>query len=264
MLEKMKERKNRENNIKRFTPYRLIEHWLHAVVFGILVVTGLSQRFHTLEISQWIVLHLGGIDAARLIHRFSGFILIVLVTQHACTASLGIILRKWPVSMIIHKGDFSNAVDNLKYYFGLRNHPAQCDRYDYKQKFDYWTVLTSDILMIGTGLILWFPMAAARLFPGVFIPAANVIHTNQALLLFLMIVIWHIYNAVLSPEIFPIDMSIFTGDISRKRMVREHLLELARREGVSIKKILEHHRTATGGQKRLGSVTATDDKGEDC
>jgi formate dehydrogenase gamma subunit len=243
----MKESGNREDPIRRFSTYRIIEHGLHAIVFGILVVTGLSQRFHTLDLSQWIVFHLGGIDAARLIHRFSGFILIVLVTQHVLTASLGIVFRKWQVSMMIHKKDFSNAVDNLKYYFGIRNHPAQCDRYNYKQKFDYWGVLTSDILMIVTGLILWFPTIAEKLFPGEFIPAANVIHTNQALLLLLIIVIWHIYNAILSPEIFPLNTSIFTGKISRERMMQEHLLELARREGTSVKKILEQQRAAGAG-----------------
>jgi formate dehydrogenase gamma subunit len=247
MRHEVKKNGNREDPIRRFSAYRIIEHGIHAVVFGILVVTGLSQRFHTLDLSQWIVLHLGGIDAARLIHRFSGFILIVLVTQHVLTASLGIIFRKWEVSMMIHKKDFSNAVDNLKYYFGIRNHPAQCDRYNYKQKFDYWGVLTSDVLMIATGLILWFPTNAEKLFPGEFIPAANVVHTNQALLLLLIIVIWHIYNAILSPEIFPLNTSIFTGKISRERMMQEHLLELARREETSVKKILEQHRAAGAG-----------------
>jgi formate dehydrogenase gamma subunit len=247
MRHEVKKNGNREDPIRRFSTYRIIEHGVHAVVFGILVVTGLSQRFHTLDLSQWIVLHLGGIDAARLIHRFSGFILIVLATQHVLTASLGIVFKKWDVTMMIHKKDFSNAVDNLKYYFGIRNHPAQCDRYDYKQKFDYWGVLTSDVLMIVTGLILWFPTIAEKLFPGEFIPAANVIHTNQALLLLLVIVIWHIYNAILSPEIFPLNTSIFTGKISRERMMQEHLLELAQREGTSVKKILEQQRAAGAG-----------------
>lgn len=260
MQETMTEGRKKEQGIKRFSIYRIVEHWLHAVVFGILVVTGLSQRYFTLDLSQWIVLRLGGIDAVRLIHRIAGFILIIVITQHVLTASLGIILRRWQVSMVIHKKDFTNAIDNLKYYFGLRNHPAQCDRYDYKQKFDYWGVLMSDILMIITGLILWFPTVAARFFPGEFIPAANVVHTNQALLLFLIIVIWHIYNAILSPEIFPLDTSIFTGRISRKRMVQEHLLELARREGVSVKKILGQDRMADGGRKQHGAVTAITDE----
>ena len=39
---------------------------------------------------------------------------------------------------------------------------------------------------------------------------------------------WHIYNAHLSPDVFPFDTCIFTGKISVDRMHHEHPLELAR------------------------------------
>ena len=48
---------------------------------------------------------------------------------------------------------------------------------------------------------------------------------------FFVITIWHIFNAHLHPDVFPFDASIFTGKISRERMVHEHPLELARLEG---------------------------------
>jgi hypothetical protein len=49
-------------------------------------------------------------------------------------------------------------------------------------------------------------------------------------LIFLINALWHIINAVFSPEVFPLDTSIFTGYISRERMAREHPIELARIE----------------------------------
>ena len=45
---------------------------------------------------------------------------------------------------------------------------------------------------------------------------------------FLVVIVWHIYNAHLSPDVFPFDTSIFTGDISVERMHHEHPLELER------------------------------------
>jgi hypothetical protein len=45
---------------------------------------------------------------------------------------------------------------------------------------------------------------------------------------FLIIVTWHIYNAVFSPEVFPLDTSIFTGRISVERMRHEHPIEYER------------------------------------
>jgi hypothetical protein len=48
---------------------------------------------------------------------------------------------------------------------------------------------------------------------------------------FFVITIWHIFNAHLNPDVFPFDASMFTGKISRERMLHEHPLELARMEG---------------------------------
>jgi formate dehydrogenase gamma subunit len=222
--------------VRRFSQYRVVEHWLQAIVFIFLVITGISQKFHTYDLSQWLVFHLGGIDAVRLMHRVAGFILIILFIQHLIVAAVGIIRLRWQASMIIQMKDFQDAVTNLKYYFGIKNHPASCDRYDYKQKFDYWGVLVSNLIMIVTGLILWFPITTSRYLYGEFIPAANVIHTNQSLLVILIIAIWHIYNSIFSPEIFPFDTSILTGYLSRERMTREHPLELARMERAAGKK----------------------------
>ena len=227
--------------IKRFGPARILEHWLNALVFVILVITGLSQKFHDASLSVWIISFLGGIDSVRVIHRLSGLGLAFLTMLHILTAVYGVIFRRWQPSMVIHKKDFSDVVENLKYYFGLTDHPARCDRYDYKQKFEYWGVVVGGILMTMTGLTLWFPTLVASVLPGQMIPVAKALHTNEALLAFLVIVIWHIYNSVFSPEVFPMDMAIFTGKISRERMVHEHPVELARLEGVPIEEIVGEH-----------------------
>lgn len=226
--------------IKRFGWNRIVEHWLNAIVFAVLVITGLTQRFHDLSLSKDIIISLGGIDSVRLIHRISGIVFSVLLVIHIIVASLGVLLKKWPASMMITLKDFTDAIDNLKYYFGITNQPALCDRYDYKQKFEYWGVIAGGILMMITGFMLWYPTVAVSFLPGELIPAAKALHSNEALLAFLVIITWHIYNAIFSPEVFPLDTVIFTGKISRERMVHEHPIELARIEGVSVEEIIKH------------------------
>lgn len=227
--------------IKRFGVFRISEHWLNALVFSILVVTGLSQRFHEYTLSHWIVTNLGGVDAVRLVHRYSGIVFTALTVAHLTMGSLGVLLKKWRPTMVINLNDFTDAIDNMKYYLGLANHPAQCGRYDYKQKFEYWGVVVGGLLMIATGLTLWFPVFVASLLPGEVIPAAKALHTNEALLAFLVIITWHIYNAIFSPEVFPLDRAIFSGYISRERMVHEHPRELAELEGKTLEEITSHH-----------------------
>jgi cytochrome b subunit of formate dehydrogenase len=227
--------------IKRFGIGRIAEHQANALAFTVLVVTGLSQRFHEYRVSHWIIATVGGVDSLRVIHRYTGLIVITLIALHIAVGVYGVVIKRWPGSMMINGNDFRHAVENLKYYFGVTNHPALCDRYDYKQKFEYWGVIAGGFLMISTGLVLWFPVPVAGILLGQLIPAAKAAHSNEAFLAFLVIVTWHIYNSVFSPEVFPLDTAIFTGRISRERMVHEHPLELARIENVPVEEIVKHH-----------------------
>jgi len=222
----------KKSMVRRFSAWRIAEHWVLITAFLVLAFTGLAQKFNTLEISRWLIGFLGGIASSRFIHHSAGIIFLLLLLQHVVVNSVGILFGKWPPSMLISLKDFQDALRNVKYYLGIENTPAQCDRYDYKEKFVYWLVLIGGIQMAVTGLILWFPILVTQYLPGQFIPAAKVMHTNEAMLIFLLIAIWHIYDSMFSPEVFPIDTSIFTGYIERKRMEVSHPLEVVRMDDV--------------------------------
>jgi len=217
--------------VRRFNLWRIIEHWVLILAFGVLVCTGLSQRFYWVELSQWVILWLGGIDDVRQIHRWAGVAFAVLATQHLCVAVVGVGLLKWRPTMLVTAKDVKDAAHNIRYYIGIEDRPARSERYDYKEKFMNWLVLTGALVMTTTGLALWFPMTVVRFMPGVMIPTAKALHSNEALLIFILIAIWHVYDSIFSPDVFPIDTSIFTGNISHKRMLTQHPLELERLEG---------------------------------
>jgi len=241
-----------EERVRRFQPARIVEHWTHVLTFGVLVCTGLSQRYYTLDISQWIILHLGGIDSARIIHRVAGVVFSFEVTLHVTIGVIGMIYKKWQPSIIITKKDFADVIHNVRYYLGLESAPAPGGRYTYKQKFEYWAILTGVLIMIFSGLILWFPVAVTNVLPGEIIPAAKVLHTDEALVVFLIIAIWHIYNAIFSPDVFPLDTSMFTGYLSKERMIQEHSLELEETQETTLEGVLTSH--DTGHVPAQGSV----------
>lgn len=228
----MNEKGNKQGEMfRRFHPFRVFEHQANAVAFALLATTGLSQRFHDMAWAEWVILGLGGIDNVRLIHRATGLILVGLLLVHIAVAFYGIIIRRWRPSMMINRKDFTDAIGNLRYYLGISETPARCDRYDYKQKFEYWGVVVGGLLMGATGLFLWFPTLLFNwipFLPGQMLPAAKAAHSNEAMLAFLVIVVWHIYNAIFSPEVFPLDTAIFTGKISKERMQHEHPVEYER------------------------------------
>lgn len=219
--------------IRRFSAARIVEHSLAIAVVGTLVVTGLSQKFYELEVSQWFFLRMQGVDNVRIAHRYAGVVFAAMSLLHIAIAVGGVILRKWQPTMVINKNDFLDAVHNIRYYIGFEEHPARCGRYDYKQKFGYWAIIVGGFFMVATGLILWFPAHVARFISGEVIPVSKALHSNEGLLIFLIIAVWHVYDSIFSPDVFPLDGSIFTGYISRRRMLREHPLELAEIEGAS-------------------------------
>jgi formate dehydrogenase gamma subunit len=239
--------------VLRFTVSQRVEHFVTMVVFALLCLTGLPQKFFETGWAAGLVSFFGGIDTTRWIHRVCGIVLALSTVVHFANGIHTMLSKRVGFTMVPTKKDFEDAILQLRYYLGMTDKHPQYDRYDYKQKFEYWGVIAGGFLMISTGIILWFPVEFARLLPGEFIPAAKAAHSNEALLAFLVIIIWHIYNSIFSPEVFPLDTAIFTGKISRERMVHEHPVELARIEQVPVEEIVKHHHhghaSATPGGK---------------
>ena len=85
--------------IKRFGIGRIVEHQANALVFTMLVITGLSQRFHEYKVSHWIIQTLGGVDTMRIIHRSCGVLFALLIIVHITMGIYGIIKKRWPAAM---------------------------------------------------------------------------------------------------------------------------------------------------------------------
>ena len=85
-----------------------------------------------------------------------------------------------------------------------------------------------DVLNGVNGLILMFPQFVTRFVPGVLVYAAKAAHGLEALLAILTIITWHMYGTHLAEDMWPADTTIFTGKISRERLMKEHPLEYER------------------------------------
>ncbi|MBI2869810.1 MAG: cytochrome C [Chloroflexi bacterium] len=216
-----------EAGVIRFQPHQRIEHLVLIVTFIALAVTGLVQRYYSVGLSQWLISVMGGIETTRLIHRGFALVLTLGIAYHLAWLDYRLFTRHARPSMLPTFQDFRDIVNELKRGLGLKAAPTHFGRYDYRQKFEYVGLICGSLILIVTGFILAYPVAVTRLFDGQVVAAALEFHGYEATLAVLVILIWHLWDVVFKPGIFPGDTSIFTGRISPERLREEHYLEYA-------------------------------------
>ncbi len=220
-------RRARPEYIRRFTTRQRIEHIILLVTFTALAVTGLAEKYYDAGWASWLIMHLGGIASTRLIHRIFGLVFTAGMLAHFGYIFFDATFRHGKLSMLVSLKDFRDIIDSLRYAFGFSEKPLSYGRYDYRQKFEYWGIIFGSIIMILSGFVLMYPIWITSFLPGQFVAASQVAHGNEAMLAVLTIVVWHLYDVIFKPSIFPADLSIFSGRISKKRMIEEHAQEYA-------------------------------------
>lgn len=216
-----------------------------------LILTGIPLKFPKNGVSQFVINMFGGTPGAREVHHLFALGMILVGIYHLIYIFWAERGRKDFFELLPKFKDFLDLINRLKYYLGIRKEKVKFGRYSYVEKFDYWAVYWGLVMMIGTGLIMWF-------FQGKFTPLffgeinlpfgpdmitntlhaiAREMHSDEALLATLVIIGWHFYNGHLNPHKFPMSMVWLTGKISKKEMLDEHALEYE--EIVKEKKIEE-------------------------
>lgn len=216
--------------VVRFSRIQRVEHVTVMSLFVLLALTGLPQKFYDHAWAQRLMGLLGGVDAARWAHRAAGVMFSLVVVVHISRLVIGVARGTIGLTLVPTRQDFRDAIITLRYYLGLSEQQAKFDRFDYRQKFEYWGLVLGAGVVVATGFILLYPAVLTRFLPGELVPASQLAHSNEGLMAFLVVIVWHIYNAHLNPDVFPFDTSIFTGKISKQRMHHEHPLEYERLE----------------------------------
>jgi len=240
---------------EEFERFSLVFRIQHIVLFTsciVLMITGLPLRFPNTGWAAVFFNLTGGVAASGLIHRVGAVGLIGVGVFHMIYITLMRDGRHNFRELIPRFHDVKDVFKNVWYFLGRSKTGAPFGRFSYIEKFDYWAVYWGMVVMIASGLMLWFQDKTMSILPKVFIDVAREAHSDEALLATLAIIIWHFYNVHFSPDHFPMSWTWLTGKISHEKMIHHHPLEY--------EQIVAEREKSTGGNGREHSSS---EAGED-
>jgi formate dehydrogenase subunit gamma len=172
--------------ILRFKTFERFSHWLTAVSFVVLGLTGLNVTF-----GKIVLLPLVGPDvfsdisqAAKYVHNFTSFSFV-----------LGLVF----IIVIFFRDNFFEKVDLewLKQGGGfIKNKHAPAGRFNLGEKLVYWLSLAAGIAVSASGFLLLFPFYGTGIAD---MQLAQVVHAVVAVL-FVALILAHIYIGTLGME----------------------------------------------------------------
>jgi len=223
----------RQERFERFSLNQRIQHILLFSSLIILVITGFPLKFPEVEWLSAIFYLTGGVGGARIIHRFAAVVMLldfvyhnIYIFHHIYRGKIGM---KEIFLMVPSPKDVKDLIQNIRYFIGLSKERPKFDKFSYMEKFDYWAVYWGIFIMGGSGLVLWFPEFFTKFVKLDIVRIAYIAHSDEALLAFLAISCWHMYNVHLSPRHFPMNKVWYTGWLTREQMLEEHPLEYERK-----------------------------------
>ena len=172
----------REDEVVRYTLKERMCHWISGISYLYLLLTGLS--FFTPYL-YWIAYVLGGGPTARFWHPWVGLVFFAsMLWMHG-----------------IWRGDMKSTAEdkqwerNVKDY--ITNHDerlAPVGRFNAGQKQFYWAMFYGTLVLLVTGIVMWFPELMPRGAHGL-LPVIVFLHVVAALVTIAAFMI-HIYMGI--------------------------------------------------------------------
>ncbi len=199
-----------------------ISHIIVFVSFSGLAITGALLWIPPINEISWVPdwLFLGALR--QWIHRIFAIALTLVSIYHIGYAILTKRGRTLLMAMIPKPVDAINIYQNLGYLLNLRKDPPKMPYFNYAEKMEYLAFAWGTLVMTATGIILWME----QLGPKFWVDVARLVHSLEAILAVLAIIVWHFYLVHWRPGKFPMSRAWATGYISEHEIEEEHGLDV--------------------------------------
>jgi len=199
-----------------------ISHILVFVSFTGLALSGSLLWIPPINDVSWIPSWLFASELRQWIHRFFAIVSTVVSVYHIGYALFTARGRRQLWLMVPKLVDATNMVHNIGYLLHLRKEPPKMPYFNYMEKMEYLAFAWGSVVMTATGLIMWLE----HLGPVFWVDVARLLHSLEAILAVLAIIVWHFYLVHWRPGKFPMSRTWATGYISEHEVEEEHGLDV--------------------------------------
>jgi formate dehydrogenase subunit gamma len=191
-----------ETGIVRYTFWDRVLHWFVALTFIYLMLSGLALGYARMA---WLYDVLGGGQTVRFLHPWIGV---------AFSAGIIAMLAAWLSQMRFHPVD-REWTRRVGAYVREGHVDLDVGKYNAGQKGYYWFAIVTGLLLLLTGIPLWFPESMSAGW----VLASRLLHH----VVFLLSVAGFIIHVYVSTAMFPGTLSAMTaGSVSRRWAAWHH------------------------------------------
>jgi formate dehydrogenase gamma subunit len=205
--------------VQRMNLSQRVQHWLILSSFIVLAVTGFALKYPDSPLA-WV---LGSSETVRRMgHRIAAVVMIGAGLYHLVYLLSTREGRRLFLDFLPTFQDLRDVRENLFYHLGWSKQAPKFGRFTYGEKAEYLALAWGTFLMAATGLLMWFKLQAGAWFTGASVDIATAIHFYEAVLAVLAIVVWHFYQVMFDPDVYPIDWTFWDGRMSAERAHHHH------------------------------------------
>lgn len=214
--------KDPDRVIVRMNRTQRIQHFLLLTSFIVLVISGFALAWPA---SPFALVFGWSESIRRIVHRIAAVVMLALGAYH-----IGYMVgtkegRQGLKDFWFRLKDARDILDTFKYYLGISKTKPRMARFTYGEKIEYWALVWGTFVMGLTGLMLWMEVDVSRLLPRWWVDVAVTIHFYEAILATLAIIVWHFYQVIFDPDVYPISGAWLDGKITRHHHEEEHPLD---------------------------------------
>ncbi len=215
-------RKMQNPMMRRMTENQRWQHLILLSSFIILVITGFALKFP----DSWFAELLGmGEHLRSITHRVAGVILIAAGIYHIFYLAAAREGRRLIRDLAPAPKDIFDLWMTMGYYLGLSRQKPKFGRFTYAEKAEYWALVWGTALMGVTGIMLWAKVWVGNLLARWWVDVATAVHFYEAILATLAIVVWHFYQVLFDPDVYPMNWAWWDGKMPVEQYLHEHELD---------------------------------------